>query len=82
MLLLKLTYLLNRPERVSFSFAYERIFIFRSNSHTELYNIETVSMKEIQSNQRNAQQILTCISDNFAFETFLIIRQRCVIYTV
>ncbi len=53
-----------------------------TNVLQELYNIETISMKEIQSNQLNAQQILTDISDNFTFETFIIMRQVCVIYTV
>jgi hypothetical protein len=45
----------------------------------ELYNIETISLKEIQANQRNAQQVVTDISHNFPFETFIIIRKLCVI---
>jgi hypothetical protein len=48
----------------------------------ELYNVETINMKELQSNQCNAQEIVIDISQNFAFETFLIIRKVCVIYTV
>jgi hypothetical protein len=48
----------------------------------ELYYIETINMKEIQSNQCNAQEIVIDIFQNFLFETFLIIRQLRVIYTV